>query len=259
MPTLCTGACITLACRTNPPHSRRHAAFLTGFSAAIVLVVALVPTTAAIPTFSPSYGVACTGPGAGVNILAPGGTYSESGLAASVTAGTLAFSSQTAGPVSGAGNGQLTSQESFTVELLSSYQLLPYGDRDVQLHLLGPDERIDHVRDGDVGGRIAEALRQRLRLRLGRPLRDSPVDHPGEYECQLSSRPHELRFIGERSHDHDGVLCGHERHPVRFLRRGRRPQRHQHDWRRDGQFGRQRLPGHADVGQLSSLPVGEGG
>ena len=116
MPTLCTGACITLACRTNPPHSRRHAAFLKGFSAAIVLVVALVPTTAAIPTFSPSYGVACTGPGAGVNILAPGGTYSESGLAASATAGTLTFSSQTAGPVSGAGNGQLTSQESFTVD-----------------------------------------------------------------------------------------------------------------------------------------------
>ena len=104
-----------LSCRTNPP-PRYAPAVLTGLSAAIVLVVVMVPTTVAMPSFSPTYGVACTGPGASVNILSPGGTYSESGLAASATAGTFTFSSQIAGPLSGPGNGHLTSQEFFSVD-----------------------------------------------------------------------------------------------------------------------------------------------
>ncbi len=115
---LSTEACFTPTCRTKPPpHSRRALGLLTCFGTAVVILVVVVPSTLAMPSFRPTYGVACTGPSQSVTTLNTGGTFSQSGLVASATAGTFSIPGQSAGPVGlGGGVGRITSQEYFTVD-----------------------------------------------------------------------------------------------------------------------------------------------
>ena len=73
--------------------------------------------TLAIPAFSPTYGIACTGPLQSTNTVRAKAPYALSGLSASATAGTFGFPSQVAGPVNTPpGNGIISTQEFFTVD-----------------------------------------------------------------------------------------------------------------------------------------------
>ncbi len=83
---------------------------------ALLLRFVVVPAATAMPSFSPKYVIACTGPSPGVAIPTNIPVASYRGLSTSASSGMFRLLSQTAGPVGTTAGGSITSQEFFTVD-----------------------------------------------------------------------------------------------------------------------------------------------
>lgn len=99
-----------------PAHFRRRAGLPVALGSAFLLLLVVAPAAAAMPSFSPNYVVACTGPSPSVAVPTQIPVSSYSGLSTSASSGLFRFLSQTAGPISPTAGGSITSQESFTVD-----------------------------------------------------------------------------------------------------------------------------------------------